>query len=62
MKNLTRNKLSKANVWYWQEQVNYYSNTIEELEAESMPVPQDLRKKLKQAKASLTQWIQPWIC
>ena len=62
MKNLTRNKLSKANVWYWQEQVNYYSNTIEELEAESMPVPQYLRNKLKLAKASLTQWIQPWIC
>lgn len=61
MKNLTRNKLSKANVWYWQEQVNYYSNTIEELEAESKPVPQDLRNKLKLAKTSLTQWIQPWI-
>ena len=56
MKNLTRNKLSKANVWYWQEQVNYYSNTIEELQAESKPVPQNLKNQLTLAKGALKQW------
>ena len=49
-------KLSKANVWYWQEQVNYYTKTIEELQAESKPVPQNLKNKLTLAKGALKQW------
>ena len=41
---------------YWQQQVNFYENTIQEKEERRLVIPRNLRSGLALAKASLKQW------
>ena len=41
---------------YWQEQVNFFENMIQDKEERRLVIPRNLRNGLALAKASLKQW------